>query len=78
MKEWRDLNSSNFDDFEVTQLVAPKPIRSQLLIIARYIPASGQLRIANQKVYWKNISIGQQLQKMYANMSRHVTFVSDY
>ena len=43
MKVWRDQNSSNFDDSLVTQIVASKPIRSQLLIIAHDIPASGHL-----------------------------------
>ena len=49
MMVWRDKNSSNFDDSEVTQIVAPKPIRSQLLRIAHDITASGHLEIAKTK-----------------------------
>ena len=60
MRVWRDKHCSNFDDSEVTQIIAPKPIRSQLLRIA--IPASGHLGIAKTKsrlekhFYWPTIS----------------------
>ena len=62
MRVWRDKNSSNFDDAEVIKIVAPKPIRSQLLRIAHDIPASGHLGIAQTKsrlekhFYWTTIT----------------------
>ena len=62
MRVWKDRHSSNFDDSEVTQIVAPKPIRSQLLRIAHDIPALGHLGIAKTKsrlekhFYWPTIT----------------------
>ena len=61
MRVWIEKHSSNFDESEDTQVVALKPICSQLLRIVHDILASSHLGIAKTKsrldknLYWPTV-----------------------